>query len=657
MKKTVIGIILAAAVLLINSCASSPESTAENKAFDLNTLVSDACFEIVVKKAENDSLTYEKELPWELVPFNIRNDKFYSIGTAFAVSEKELLTAFHVLELNRSSLVLQDYYIRDKEGNVFEIDKIEAFNQAKDYVKFTVRNRKFSKWFNLENEYVMNSVVYSAGNAYGEGIILREGSLIGTIPESENGKWVFLKSSSDVNSGNSGGPLLNEEGKVIAIVTMKKDNIAYSLPVAELENDAKNRGFFHQRMRFKFDLFPEKTEIENFDITVDLPAGYRDLKKYYSDEYEKYSLSRMDNLFDREKEEIFPYGLSSKAALQDNAAGRMPQVVYKDNSDLKWKISNLKTNQSYLHDKGVLLYGQVLSKTYLMNLEKPETMPLSELNSSPEAVMDLILEGINIPRKIANQDIRIISAGKPFFTDFVTDRYGRKWNCSKWLIEYSDEYIMLFTLPTPEGCIVLFDTNKSCWLGSMTYDMVKMLDFIDVSFFGKYSEWQDFLAIDNLSDNFRSIEISESRPGVNIKTAGLDFSANNKSFIFDEDTNIMIDYDVFEEKRNPVWDVRKIVVSENEKNNYIVLFKNLKPDSSLIEKYHTGWKNVLEKSHPFNRTVFNENGQTNIGDILDSDNTAESSGFLYSLYLSREGKIEDGEMEAALENVRINITE
>ena len=656
MKKTVIGIILTAAVLFINSCASVSESSGEAQSYNLNTLVSDACFEVVVKKAENDSLTYEKDLPWDLVPFNIRNDKYYSIGTAFAVSKTELLTAFHVLELNRSSMVLQDYYIRDKEGNVFEINRIEAFNQAKDYVKFTVKNRTFSKWFSLENEYVMNSVVYSAGNAYGEGIILREGSLIGTIPESENGKWVFLKSSSDVNSGNSGGPLLNAEGKVIAIVTMKKDNIAYSLPVAELANDEKNKGYFHQRMRFKFDLFPEKTEIENFDITVDLPDGYKELKKDYSAEYEKYSVSRMDDLFSDEKEEIFPSGLSSKAALHDNAAGKMPQVVYKDNSDLKWKISNLKTNQSYLHDKGILLYGQVLSKTYLMNLKKPETIPLADLNSSPEAVMDLILEGINIPRKIANQDIRITSLGKPFFTETVEDRYKRKWTCSKWLIEYSDEYIMLFTLPTPEGCIILFDTNKSCWLESMNYDMLKILDFIDVSFFGKYREWNEFLSMNSISDNFKSIEISENNEYIRIKTAGYDFSASAESFIFNEDTNIMIDYDVFEENSTAVWDIRKIVVSENEKNNYIVLYKNLKPDPSLIEKYQTGWKNVQEMSHPFNSTVFNENGQTNIGKIINSGDI-ETGDFLYSLYISREGKIEESEMKTALENISISITE
>jgi hypothetical protein len=39
-----------------------------------------ACYEVVVKKPENDSLTYEKELPWDLISYQIRNDKYFPLG-------------------------------------------------------------------------------------------------------------------------------------------------------------------------------------------------------------------------------------------------------------------------------------------------------------------------------------------------------------------------------------------------------------------------------------------------------------------------------------------------------------------------------------------------------------------------------------------------
>jgi hypothetical protein len=39
--------------------------------------VAAACFEVVIKRPDEtkDPLSYEKELPWDLVPFNLRNDK------------------------------------------------------------------------------------------------------------------------------------------------------------------------------------------------------------------------------------------------------------------------------------------------------------------------------------------------------------------------------------------------------------------------------------------------------------------------------------------------------------------------------------------------------------------------------------------------------
>ena len=43
-----------------------------------------ATFEVVAAKPVDDNLVYEKPLPLDLLPFQERNDKYYSVGTAFA---------------------------------------------------------------------------------------------------------------------------------------------------------------------------------------------------------------------------------------------------------------------------------------------------------------------------------------------------------------------------------------------------------------------------------------------------------------------------------------------------------------------------------------------------------------------------------------------
>src|SRR5262245_40879894 len=55
-------------------------------------------FEVVMRKPETDSLTYERPLPLDLLPYSQRSDKYISIGTAFAIGENRFVTASHVLQ-------------------------------------------------------------------------------------------------------------------------------------------------------------------------------------------------------------------------------------------------------------------------------------------------------------------------------------------------------------------------------------------------------------------------------------------------------------------------------------------------------------------------------------------------------------------------------
>src|ERR1700756_4352820 len=64
---------------------------------ELQKKVQAATFEVVVKKPDKDTLTYEKPLPLELIPYAERTDAYRSIGTAFAVAPDTFVTAAHVI--------------------------------------------------------------------------------------------------------------------------------------------------------------------------------------------------------------------------------------------------------------------------------------------------------------------------------------------------------------------------------------------------------------------------------------------------------------------------------------------------------------------------------------------------------------------------------
>ncbi|MGZ3691917.1 MAG: hypothetical protein ACXVAX_10455, partial [Pseudobdellovibrio sp.] len=72
---------------------------------------SSAIFEVVVDKVEDPFIKYEKPLPVDKLPFQLRNEKFLSIGTAFAVGPNRFVSAAHVFAVQIKN-PWNEYYLR-----------------------------------------------------------------------------------------------------------------------------------------------------------------------------------------------------------------------------------------------------------------------------------------------------------------------------------------------------------------------------------------------------------------------------------------------------------------------------------------------------------------------------------------------------------------
>ena len=68
-------------IVLFLGCATTGEHRSISLSKRNRDKVFNSCYEVLIKKSTVDNLSYEKELPWELVPYNVRNDDYYSIGT------------------------------------------------------------------------------------------------------------------------------------------------------------------------------------------------------------------------------------------------------------------------------------------------------------------------------------------------------------------------------------------------------------------------------------------------------------------------------------------------------------------------------------------------------------------------------------------------
>jgi len=159
-------------------------------------------FEVVTAKLV-DKTVYRDEFPHEIIPFHIRNDKHYSVGTAFLIKDNTFVSAAHVFNLEYYSLFSKGYAVRDGKGNLFTISKIEKYSNYRDLIQFTVEGNteKYHK-FSLGQKYEEGDVVYAAGNALGEGVIFRKGSLTSFTYEPINGQWKDIRYSAVASPGN-----------------------------------------------------------------------------------------------------------------------------------------------------------------------------------------------------------------------------------------------------------------------------------------------------------------------------------------------------------------------------------------------------------------------------------------------------------------------
>ena len=178
----------------------------------LQSRVRAATFEVVMRKPEKDSLTYERPLPLDLLPFNERNDKYISIGSAFAIGPNRFVTASHVLTPGfRTQFGTPQ--LRGPDGVVHPIDQIYKYSQPKDFVLFSCADCKPVPELKINRQPKVDSEVFAVGNALGEGIVIRDGLLTSMTPEARDGKWKWLRFSAAASPGNSGGPLLDSQGR------------------------------------------------------------------------------------------------------------------------------------------------------------------------------------------------------------------------------------------------------------------------------------------------------------------------------------------------------------------------------------------------------------------------------------------------------------
>ena len=583
------------------ACTSSPRSSGTNLLSPGTlSLVQNAVFEVVWGKPAEDPTVYEKKLNWDRVPYNIRNDKYYSIGTAFAISQTELITAFHVINLGFESMVFSKYHIRDAKGNVYEVDQVTGASNEKDYLIFTVKGKTFNQFFEFEKNFKTGDPVFSIGNALGEGVVVRNGLILGTVPEEDSGRWELLKSSADGNPGNSSGPLVTPEGKVVALVRALRENILYSVPAEVILGGS--RSVLPYRMKSGVRHLLLANDLDGiFEYQAKLPDAYTAVRTSISGAYNNFYDKSMETLFKEAPEYLS--GPNNAFLLNSSLSSISPEVSFVDPNDNNWKLSGLEEKSYTLDDDGRLYHAPVQGINFY-KVKRPLSVSVEKINTDSKYLMDLILSNIRTERTLWGSDkYRILSYGEPSSRGSFKDALGRTWLTANWVIGFEDEVQIMYILPLPNGPAVVSTKEDSEFFHVYEWDLRKICDHLFVAYDGSFDEWNNFIALKQFIPDFlKDIRFSWKSGEASFSFSSGPWSINSDKQVFDwvPRSELFLSPSWYKINNRLEFGIRRIILSRDQRNREVImLYRNIKPDPKLGTNAMENWNDQFTEKHPF----------------------------------------------------------
>ena len=152
-----------------------------------------------------------------------------SLGSGFAVGENCIVTNAHVID-NPRSITVETY------GGTKYKASVLGMNEQQDIAVLIVKDATFP-YLDIADLTTMKTGddIYAIGAPKGMAYTLTKGGV--SAKERMIGNQTYIQIDAAINEGNSGGPLLNNDGQVLGMNTMKmtdSEGIGLAIPVSRI---------------------------------------------------------------------------------------------------------------------------------------------------------------------------------------------------------------------------------------------------------------------------------------------------------------------------------------------------------------------------------------------------------------------------------------
>jgi len=616
--------------------------------------IQSATFEVVQAKPTSDPLSYEKPLPLELLPYQERTDKYYSIGTAFAIGHNRYVTAGHVLLAGLASL-WGPPELRDASGHVYPIGKIEKFDLRKDFVVFSLAGSAGDATLDVNAKPALNQVVYAVGNALGTGVVIRDGLYTSDTPEQQDGAWKWMRFSAAASPGNSGGPLLDKDGKVIGVVLMKSanENLNYALPIREALDAPAGKAIMDARLAYQLDLFDT---VQNGQLKTQfaLPESLGDFYRDFQTRLDANSDAQLKALLARESANLFPNGAGSARLLHEQTVlNGFPSLIVRG-SDGQWGRTGSQSRYFALDGNGYVLVGAT-GRNGLIRIHRSDGMDAAKFYGDAKSRMDLLARTGLFQRAVASEKIKITSLGKPIYESTHADRWQRPWHVAIWPLPYANTLVVSYSLPVPDGCVMLVRFVPPPHQHDTMLDLNELSSFVHVTYEGTLAQWKDFLGKPALQPAaFRNIHMDYGYGhSFSYASQRVAFSYPSSVQAIKPDNLLWLGFRFFLDGGKPVWDVGDVEIwkdTASDDHDNVNVQRHIAPPSGLDDDLSSRWQKLSDRQYPYNAVARYENDLMKIDTVVAPATVGnQQSAVLYTAFYGTAGTQPQADMKDKLD--------
>jgi hypothetical protein len=267
--------------------------------------------------------------------------------------------------------------------------------------------------------------------------------------------------------------------------------------------------------------------------------------------------------------------------------------------------------------------------------------------------MDLILQNIRIDRTLWGSDkYRILSFGNPSSVGEYRDIQGRLWITAAWVIGFDDKIQLMYILPLPNGPVVATTMQATDKKYVYEWDMEKTCDHIYAAYSASFAEWTDFLSTEKYIPGFLKDMKFEWVPGNQeffLDCGALSLRAGRDVFNWTDDSELFMAPSWYKQEAVPEYGVRKFIINRDVRGKeYVVMYRNIKPDPILGSSALENWNDLVSKKYPFDEkpAISPRENTGSVGTLIDARRA--NPDVIHSLYIAMDDPQDEANFSSRL---------